>query len=75
MIKIGTTNGKALVSLTANEFVGLSGKTTSNVSDGTNISLAPIQAKIALVDTKQAELAELKTQCEDIVSKLTSIGI
>jgi hypothetical protein len=75
MIKIGTTDGKALVSLTGSEYTGLSGSTIANTPDGTSVSLSPLQAKIALVDAKQAELLELKTQCQDVIAKLNSIGI
>jgi hypothetical protein len=75
MKKIGTSDGKALVLLNSQEFSGLAGDTISNTPDDTAISLAPIQAKLQLVDAKVAELAELKTQCEDVIAKLVAIGI
>ena len=75
MIKIGTANGKTLVALSNAEFTGLAGQTSSNVPDNTNVSLVPIQNKIALVDSKEAELLEIKTLCSEMEAKLTSIGI
>ena len=75
MNKIGIANGKVLVTLSNAEFTGLSGQVSSNVPDNTDISLGPIQAKIALVDAKEAELLDLKTTCQDVVDKLNLIGI
>jgi hypothetical protein len=75
MIKIGTSGGKTLVLLSSVEFTGLSGNTSANIPDNTNISLAPIQTKIDLVNSKAAELLELKVVCAEMIAKLNSIGI
>ena len=62
--------------MTTTEFKGLSdGVSYSDVPDGTEISLAKIKQKLGLVDSKKAELLELKTAAKNIVNKLSAIGI
>ena len=73
MIKIGMADGQTLVKLTNKEFTGLAGQTTSNFPDGSVISLAPIKAKIDLVDGNIAGLTELKTKCNDVITDIEAI--
>ena len=75
MKKLAYGDGQVYVSLSTMEFLGLAGEAYSSVADGTDISLVHIKQKLDLVDAKQAELAELKTSCTDVVNKLNAIGI
>jgi hypothetical protein len=75
MIKIGMADGKTLVALTNSEFIGLAGQTTSNIPDGTDVSLAPIKAKLDLVDSKTAELVATRDACNELSAKITAIGV
>ena len=75
MIQIGTANGSTLVTLSNTEFTSLAGQASSNIPDGAKISLAPIKAKLDLVDAKTEDLAELRAQCSAMISKLNVIGV
>ena len=75
MKKLAYGNGLVYVGLTGAEFRGLAGRSYNDVPDGEDISLAPIKAKIDLVDSKEAELLELKTIASSVVDKLNQIGI
>ena len=75
MIKLAYGNGVVYVSLTSQEFSGLAGESYSSVSDGTDISLVELKQKVDLVDSKNSELASLKSLAQDIVTSLNSIGI
>ena len=75
MIKLAYGDNKVFVSMTTQEFNGLAGKSYSQVPDGTSVSLARIKTKLDLVDAKTQELSELKTQCQQIVTKLDNIGV
>ena len=75
MIKIGMANGQTLVKLSQQEFTGLAGQATSNYPDGSTISLAPLKAKLDLVDNNAPMLTEAKDACQDVVNKVTAIGL
>ena len=75
MKKLAYGDGEVYCSLSTAEFAGLAGDTHHNISDGTNVSLAAIKQKVDLVDAKTAELADLKTACEGMITKLTTIGV
>lgn len=75
MIKLAYGDNKVIVTMKANEFTGLAGKTPAQVADGTDISLVSIKQKLDLVDSKTAELLELKGLCDQVSSKLNEIGI
>ena len=75
MKKLAYGGSEVYVSLTPMEFSGLAGQAHSNVPDGTNVSLNPVKVKIDLVDSKTAELAELKSAAQTMITKLTIIGI
>jgi hypothetical protein len=75
MIKVGTGSGNVIVLLSNAEFKVMAGSDAGNVPDGTDISLLPVKNKIDLVDSKTAELAEIKTLSASMVQKLTEIGI
>ena len=75
MKKLAYGDGAVYVSLTTTEFSGLAGVSHSTVSDGTDISLVALKQKVDLVDSKTAELANLKTSAQDMVNTLDSIGI
>jgi len=75
MKKIAFGSGEIIVSLTPTEFNGLAGKSHSGVADGTNVSLVSIKQKIDLVDSKSAELTEVKKTCLELAAKISDIGI
>ena len=75
MKKLGTSEGKTIVLLSNTEFTGLTGNTSTNFPDGSEISLSPIKAKLDLIDTKVEDLATLKSQCETVINKLNTIGV
>jgi len=75
MIKIGMADGQTLVKLTSQEFTGLAGQTTSNYPDGSSISLAPLKTKLDLVDNNVPMLTEAKNACQDVVDRVTAIGL
>lgn len=75
MKKLAYGDGVVYVGLSTTEFKGLAGQSYSDVPDGTDISLVHIKQKLDLVADKTAELAELKTLSNQVVSKLTAIGI
>ena len=75
MKKLAYGDGVVYVGLSTAEFKGLAGQVYSDVPDGTDISLVPIKLKLDLIDSKTAELAELKTLSIGVVDKLTEIGI
>ena len=75
MIKLGTTNGSILLSVSISEFKSLVGNTPSNIPDGAEISSAKAFAKIALVDAKMTELSSIKAQGQELINSLTAIGV
>ena len=75
MKKLAFGDGSVYVTLSIAEFTSLSNQTPADVSDGTNISLVSIKHKLDLVDSKTAELLELKTLALAMANKLTEIGI
>jgi len=75
MKKLGTSENKTIVLLSNTEFSGLAGVESSTVLDGAKISLAPIKAKLDLVDAKVEDLATLKAQCNTVIDKLNTIGV
>ncbi len=75
MKKLAYGSNVILVSLTTNEFKVLAGQTHNSVPDGTNVSLVEVKKKLDLVESKQAELLELKNLLVSVVSKLNDIGI
>ena len=75
MKKLAYGDGIVYISLTTTEFSGLSGQSHSSVPDGTDISLVAIKQKLDLLDSKTAELADLKASAQDMVNTLDSIGI
>lgn len=75
MKKLAYGDGQVYVSLSTVEFSGLAGVAQSTVPDGTDVSLAAIKQKVDLVDSKTAELSNLKASAQDIVNTLDSIGI
>ncbi len=75
MKKLAYGDGVVIVTLSTLEFSGLAGDVHSNTPDGTEISLVHIKQKLDLVDSKEAELAELKSLSSQVVSKLDAIGI
>lgn len=75
MIKIGMADGQTLVKLSPQEFTGLAGQSTSNYPDGSTISLAPLKAKLDLVDNNAPILTAAKEVALELASKVTSIGL
>ena len=74
MIKIGTSKGSVLLSVSQGEFKSLTGKVPSNVPDGTELPTESL-AKIALVDAKMTELASMKAKGQAIIDDLTAMGV
>ncbi len=75
MKKLAYGDGVVYVGLATAEFKGLAGVSYSDVADGEEISLAHIKEKLDLVESKKAELLQLKTLSQNVVNKLDSIGI
>ena len=75
MKKLAYGDGVVYVGLSTTEFKGLAGQSYSDIDDGEEISLVHIKQKLDLVDSKTAELAELKALSTNVVDKLTAIGI
>lgn len=75
MKKLGTSENKTIVLLSNTEFTGLAGQTASNFPDGSDISLAPLKAKLALVDNNSPALTETKKKCQEVVDSITAIGL
>jgi hypothetical protein len=75
MIKIGMADGQTLVKLSPQEFTGLAEQSTSNYPDGSTISLAPLKAKLDLVDNNAPILTAAKEVALELASKVTSIGL
>ena len=75
MIKIGYGSENVIVHLTKQEFKFLADASYSDVPDGTDVSLISIKNKIDLLDSKEAELLDLKNLASSVVQKLTQIGI
>jgi hypothetical protein len=74
VIKLGTSKGSVLLSVSQGEFKSLTGKVPSNVPDGTELSAESL-AKIALVDAKLTELASIKAKGQQLIDELTAIGV
>lgn len=75
MRKLAYGDNVVYVGLSAAEFKGLAGQGYSDVPDGTEISLLPIKQKVDLIDSKGADLTDLKTLSEQVVNKITAIGL
>lgn len=75
MIKVGYGSDKVIVHLTRQEFEFLAGDSYGDVPDGTDTSLAKIKNKMDLIDSKKAELLELKELATLTAQKLSQIGI
>ena len=75
MIKVGYGSDKVIVHLTKQEFNFLAGESYGHVDDGTDVSLVSVKNKIDLIDSKEAELLELKNSATSVVQKLAQIGI
>jgi len=75
MKKIGMSEGKTIVLLSDVEFTGLTGNPTGDYSDGSTISLSGLKAKLDLVDNNKPKLTGLKTQCQDVIDQITSVGL
>lgn len=75
MKKLAYGDGVVYVGLSTVEFQGLAGLPYSQVPDGTEVSLQPIKQKVDLVDSKGADLTDLKNLSSQVVDKIASIGL
>ena len=73
MIKIGTSKGNVLVTLTPVEFLGLAGKSHADSPDGDSISLARIKRLTDLVDDNKNQLQEVKQEATELVQAINSL--
>ena len=73
MKKIGTAYGNILVTLSAAEFSGLSGKHPSNVMDGTEVSLARINKMSDLVEDKAGQLVSIREEAAKLIAALDGL--
>jgi hypothetical protein len=73
MIKLATGDGKTYVSLTKNEFILLAKALPKDVADGTDISLAALDAMLKAAATPTQLLQNTKLQLENTVNALGAL--
>ena len=75
MIKIGTSNGNVILSVSSSEFKKLTGKTPSNVPDNTEVPAIEAFKKIELVDSKFTLLKSVAINGQKLIDDLKAAGV